>query len=106
MRQLRDGDYVLDDGSLLELTGAGVDEAGVVPEPMTLERWRMVLPVAPREILDEIVASGGRIEVDEVAERTGRAPRGGSWNTALKMLTQSEVVRREGDALVLAEDYR
>jgi hypothetical protein len=107
MRELRDGDYIADEGGLLVLTDKGADTAGVDSVPMTLDRWRDVLPPAALEILDVVADEGAAgITTDEISARTGRAPRGGSWNTALKMLTQSGTIERSGDRLVLAEEYR
>lgn len=100
MRQLRDGGYIDEDGGVLMLSDRGVTEAGVTPEPMTIDRWREVLPVASREVLDVLVeAHPNGLPPEEVAARAGRLPRGGSWNTAIKMLTLSELVFKEGSML-------
>lgn len=99
MRQLRDGGYLQEEGGLLTLTERGIEEAGVTPEPMTVDRWREVLPMASREVLDVLLDAGHDLTVEEAAERAGRQPRGGSWNTAIKMLTTSEVVIKTGNTL-------
>lgn len=62
--------------------------------------WRDALPMAPREIFDLLVnAYPEEMTTDEIAATLDRAPRGGSWNTALKMLTSSGIVRKAGNAL-------
>lgn len=106
MKELREGGFVTDDGGLLIPTERGIDVSGVeVGTPAhpqeVIERWREVLPVAAREVFDFLIGIYPEAaQVETIAQATERQPRGGSWNTALKVLVQSGIVDKQpGNAL-------
>lgn len=63
--------------------------------------WRGKLPVAAREIFDVLLASGPW-SIEKIGAATGRAPRGGSWNTAIKQLKTSGLVVEESRGVLRA----
>lgn len=110
MRELRDGGYLAEAGGLLTPTEHGIAESGIeVGSPLTPEevigQWRGILPTAAREVFDVlVVAYPNAVPPDVVAERLGRQPRGGSWNTALKTLTDGGVATKTSEGLRASDD--
>jgi hypothetical protein len=71
------------------------------PSPAALVAlWRSKLPAAAQDLYDTLVeAYPDALTRDLLGDMTGRAPRGGSWNTAVKTLRTSGLVVDEGDRL-------
>jgi hypothetical protein len=105
MRQLRDGGYVTEEPNGLTLTERGMGTSGVIPKRMTLDDWRDVLPLASREILDVLFEHRDEsLTMEDAARLLGRQPRGGSWNTAVKMLQTAGLVEKMGGKLILRDE--
>lgn len=100
MKELREGDYVIEDGILIGLSARGASETGVesnvaMTGSQKRDLWLSVVPVASREILALLFrVHPAWLSVEEVAAELGRQPRGGSWNTALKILVDNNLVDR------------
>lgn len=61
-----------------------------------VEAWCGRLPTPADVLLRHLVDHPG-LTAGELAEATGRAPRGGSWNTAMKNLTANNLVEADDD---------
>ncbi len=59
------------------------------------------LPAPTSEMLAEI-AKAGPVETERLAERLGRAPRGGSWNTDMAMLKANDLIQSTARGWVVA----
>lgn len=62
--------------------------------------WRPKLSLPAVEVFDHVVSRyPAAVSYEEVAQATDRAPRGGSWNTAIKQLKLSGLVVVEGGTM-------
>lgn len=87
---------------LIEEAGAMVapSKAGLAMKPPPqdgadkLQTWLAVLP-APADLLLQHLVDHPGLTREELAEATGRAPRGGSWHTAMRHLTVNDLIRED-----------
>lgn len=105
MRILRDGGYLEEDGSTIGLSPLGVTTAGVAvgqrhsPEE-TRTQWREALPSAARDLYDVLVSRyPNTLTPDDLAVATGRQPRGGSWNSAVKTIVSNNLATKSAAGL-------
>lgn len=107
MKQVRSG-YVSEEGDRLVITTTGhqqVPDAVPLTRSQIIERWRSSFPAPARDLLDQMLASPDyQFELAELAELTGKVPRGGSWNTAVKALRDSGLVVSDGTRMRLNVD--
>jgi hypothetical protein len=90
--------YAVEQGGLLKPARAAFDYFGQ-GEPSNprsqselVELMIKALPVPASEMLAEIVKAGP-VETERLAERLGRTPRGGSWNTGMAILKANELIQ-------------
>ncbi len=104
-KALRDGGYITEDGDLIAATERGFEAAGGrIETPSTPEEllswWRSALPTTPGRVLDQLHRQSPKwVRKDRLAEFLGVAARGGSWNTALSILRQNQLIEVKGDQL-------
>lgn len=100
-RQLIDGGFVTEDGALVSPTGQ--PDRPMPSREELRELWINALPPPADELLAAVIEANGPISAVDLAARTNRQPRGGSWNTALSMLkSNSLIVEQTRGVFVLA----
>lgn len=100
MRTLKDGGYTDGDSRRTptpKLTAMFPDSRPPTGDEL-VAMWRPKLSLPALEVFDHVVARYP-VSYEEVAEATGRAPRGGSWNTAIKHLKLSGLLVVEGGSM-------
>jgi hypothetical protein len=115
---LKRAGFLQDEGGEISITQAGLDYVGVdVPEPTTteelLQMWYSALRAGERKMLDELVSFyPAGLSRDELGERTGFAPSGGTFGTYLGSLRRNGLIEetngevRASDTLFIAEGSR
>ncbi len=105
-KRLIDGGYVVEEGDRVVPTDVGFLESGVVPSAMPvsvedrLNMWVAALPGPSGDLL-KIVYAEGPLTREALAEAAGRQPRGGSWNTALKVLRDNDLIVDAGGPITI-----
>ncbi|MEJ0015674.1 MAG: DUF87 domain-containing protein [Acetobacteraceae bacterium] len=107
-QQLRAEGLVVEDGSLVWATDAGVARAGDVREAPTSPAeiramWCARLP-APAPQMVGALAAHGSMTVTELAARLGKQPRGGHWNGGMAVLRNNGLVTVAGQVVTLAKE--
>jgi hypothetical protein len=99
--------YAVEQGGLLKPTRAAFEHFGQ-GEPSNprsqselVELMIKALPVPASEMLAEIVKAGP-VKTERLAERLGRAARGGSWNTGMAILKANDLIENTGRGWVVA----
>jgi len=93
-------------GGLIQITAAGLDIAGrerpAAPRT-TAERvamWKAELPALSGDILDLLIKRyPGWVPKRAIAERLGKADRGGHWNDGMARLRNNELIESHGEAI-------
>ena len=109
---LRGAGLVVDNNDALMLTGAGLEQAGDPPAPMSTEElvalWSSKLKAGARRMLDALVLAYPKpITRDELAQRAGIEARSGTFANYLGALRGNDLAEdvtggiRAGDALFL-----
>lgn len=92
-RWLLDEGLVIENGDSVEATAKGL---AMKPAPAQsedkIESWAAILPAPADQLLRYLVDHSGITPI-ELAEATGRQPRGGSWNTAMRHLKSNDLVQ-------------
>jgi len=103
-RTLVDGGYVVE-ASGVEITQLGLDTIGNTDTDnrSNLEKIESALPTVPAEILNTLIGFGGTASIEQLGEAMRRATHGGSWNSAMKILREGNVI--EGRDPVSAQDW-
>lgn len=109
MKTLREGGYVNSDGTVVTLSEHALSVLGIPNVRMSAhelrERWRAALPAAARDLFDHLLAAYPEpVSIDRLAAATGRAARGGSWNSAVATLTRNGLAVRVGDTLAATQE--
>jgi hypothetical protein len=109
MKTLRESGYVDSDGTVVTLTAEALVALGIPDVRMSAheirERWRAALPAAARDLFDHLLAAYPEpVSIDRLAAATGRAARGGSWNSAVATLTRNGLAVRVGDTLAATQE--
>lgn len=108
LKQIKDHGFAVEDGERLVVTPSGrrqVPDTAPLSRDELVARWRASLPTPAQEILDILLKDAGReVELVDLAEMTGRQPRGGSWNTAIKALRESALVLSSGTRMRINDD--
>ncbi len=106
-RRMLDAGYVREDGGAVVVTDDGFAEAGArpsVPADLT-QAFRDALPGLSGRIFAELLKPGNeRMFVKRLAAALGCKPHGGHWNTGLATLQRCDLIRREGDDIVLNKE--
>jgi hypothetical protein len=103
--ELRNLGYVHENGDIVSITQAGLEEAGEVPEsPSTPEErltmWCARLPSPAPDMLRRLAKNGSSfMEVGALADAIGRKPIGGHWNTGIAVLRNNGLVEMSGKAM-------
>lgn len=96
IKQLKDKGCVVEVSDGLRAIDEGLrqaPESNPLNKDDVIARWRISIPAPAREILDILLENPTTsYNVEALASLTGRQPRGGSWNTSLKVLRDSGLV--------------
>jgi hypothetical protein len=99
--------YAVEQGGLLKPASVAFDYFGqdapsnAKSDSELVEQMIKALPVPASEMLAEI-AKAGPVETERLAERLGRAPRGGSWNTGMAILKANDLIQSTARGWVVA----
>lgn len=61
-----------------------------------MEMWTAVLPAPADQLLRTIAKVKAGLSAEELAQRTGRVPQGGSWNGAIALLRDNGLIVEQG----------
>lgn len=93
-KELLGGGHVREDGPFVVPTEVE-DRPAPTREDM-IEIWVAALPTPANEIFRVIADAPEPMAAEEIAARTNRQPRGGSWNTALSILRSNGLIEEIG----------
>lgn len=104
-----EGGYVDDAPQGVRLTEKGLGIVGPPPREQiaTISRLKDNLPTLPAEIVRVLECVPTGLTVEAVAAELGKAPRGGHWNTGMRILRDGAVIETDREGVVrLAEWVR
>ncbi|NOU05313.1 MAG: ATP-binding protein [Hyphomicrobiaceae bacterium] len=99
---------LVDGGHVFEVNGFVVPAVAEQRPAMTrdelVELWINVLPAPANELLAVVAQYPKGISAPNLAETTGRQPRGGSWNSAISMLRSNGLIKEAGRGVFVLGD--
>lgn len=108
---MRDGGYIDESGDLVAITDAGLAAAGeVAAAPSTpqerLDLWCSKLPAPAPDMLRALADFGVFASAEMLAERLGKKPTGGHWNSGIAVLRNNGLIKVAGRDYRLATLFR
>lgn len=91
-RWLLDNGLIEEKGDIVMATPAGLERSP--PPEQGLDKvaaWVNILPTPANQLLEYLVDHPGQT-IQELADATGRQPKGGSWNTAMSHLKSNDLI--------------
>jgi hypothetical protein len=97
-RAILEGGYARDSGSGVSLTENGWAEVGGKQhdDRGLMERLIDALPTLPADIVRTLRDSAYPMTTEQIAEVLGKAPRGGYWNTGMRILRDGGIIAETG----------